>query len=128
MANMNRGLGSLSAALALLLAGGSACAQAALPGAEPAADIRTFEIYEAFQRDATTDDWSLTPNEAAAVLDAVANDYVRGYNSSGHGVHVRDAGRQRAGSERAADAEHIHVRQYRNRRDRRIADDRRHAL
>ncbi len=83
MANMNRGLGSLSAALALLLAGGSACAQAALPGAEPAADIRTFEIYEAFQRDATTDDWSLTPNEAAAVLDAVANDYVRGYNSSG---------------------------------------------
>ncbi len=79
---MNRGLRCLTVALALTLAGGSAGAQAALPGAT-AADIGAFTAYEAFAHDESTGEWSLTPNEAAAALDAIANDYVDGYNSSG---------------------------------------------
>lgn len=80
---MKKGVKSASAALALMLLGGSACAQAELPRLAPMADIEAFEIYEAFARDEATGEWSLVPNEAQAVLDAVANDYVNGYRSSG---------------------------------------------
>lgn len=80
---MNKRFTGLATALALTLTAGSAAAQEALCNNAAGMDADILEVYDAFQHDAETGSWSLTPNSAEAVLDAVSNDYVRSDTGSG---------------------------------------------
>lgn len=80
---MNKKIASIAAALALLTASTGAGAQGSLVNSAPSMNLSPIKDRDAFVYASETGAWSYLPDRAQAALDAVANDYVRGYTGAG---------------------------------------------